>query len=229
MRGPPVALQVGAQFLIVIGDALREGHHQGDRVVGDLPRAVIRHIADRNAQFAETLDVDVVVADAVLHEDAAVLQLVDVLRRATADDRVRVRPLLVGDVLEFLTEFHLEPGADRFGRDRYKPSRQVRPENAHRHDVSPSFDVVAMVPSPPRNDHTRATDRRSCRASTTGSLARCDTSSARPTPPAPGRCSRRSSNSTDALGREAATGTCPDFLFAASRAVYVSGPRAVRL
>jgi hypothetical protein len=104
-------------------DALREGHHQGDRVVGDLPRAVIRHIADRNAQFAETLDVDIVVADAVLDEDSASLQLIDILRRAAADDRVRVRPLLVGDVLEFFAEFHLEPGADCFGCDRYKPVR----------------------------------------------------------------------------------------------------------
>jgi hypothetical protein len=107
----------------VIGDALREGQHQGDRVVGDLPRAVIRHIANRDAQFAEALDVDVVVTDAVFHEDAAIPQLIDVSRGATADDRVRVRPLLVGDVLEFLMEFHLEPWAGRFGRDRYKRSR----------------------------------------------------------------------------------------------------------
>jgi hypothetical protein len=94
MLRAPVALQIRTQFRIVIGDALREGHHQGDRVVSDLPRAVVRHIADRNAQLAETLDVDVVVADAVLHEDAAGLQLVDVWRRAPADDRVRLRPLL---------------------------------------------------------------------------------------------------------------------------------------
>jgi len=121
----------------VIGDALREGHHQSDRVVGDLPRAVIRHIADRNAQFAKTLDIDIVVADAVFDEDSAGLQLIYVLRRATADDRICGRPLLVRDVLEFFVEFHLEPRADRFGRDRYKPGRQVRPENAHRHDSLP--------------------------------------------------------------------------------------------
>src|SRR5580692_4633178 len=127
-------------------------------MIGDLPRAVIRHIADRNAQFAEPLDVDVVIADAVLHEDATGPQLIDVWRRATADNRVRVRPLLVADVLEFFTEFQLEPGADGFSRDRYKPSGQVRPENAHRHDVS-SFDIMAKVPSPPPNDQTRATDR----------------------------------------------------------------------
>ena len=91
-------------------------------MVSDLPSAVIRHIADRNAQFAEALDVDVVVANAVLHEYSAGLQLVDVWRRAPADDRVRLRPLLVADVLEFFTEFQFEPGADQFSRDRYKPS-----------------------------------------------------------------------------------------------------------
>ena len=103
-------------------------------MVGDLPRAVIRHVADRDAQFAEALDIDVVVADAVFYEYAAIPQFFDVLRRATADDRVRIRPLLVGDVLEFLLEFHLEPRAGRFGRDRDKLCRQVRPENAHCHD-----------------------------------------------------------------------------------------------
>ena len=108
VRRAPVAAQVRAQLRIVIGDALGQRHHQGDRVVGDLARAVVRHIADRDAQLAEALDVDIVVADAVLHEDPALAQLVDVLRRAGADDRVRVRPLFVRHVRGAGAEIGLE-------------------------------------------------------------------------------------------------------------------------
>ena len=108
VRGAPVAAQVGVQLSVVIGDALGQRHHQGDRVVGDLARAVVGRIADRDAQLAEALDVDIVVANPVLHEDPALAQLVDVLRRAGADDGVGVGPLFVRHVRGAGAEIGLE-------------------------------------------------------------------------------------------------------------------------
>ena len=64
-------------------------------MVCDLARAVVGRVADGDAQLAEALDIDIVVADPVLHEDPALAQLVDVLGWARADDGVGVGPLFV--------------------------------------------------------------------------------------------------------------------------------------
>ena len=75
----PVRPEVRPQFLVMVGDALGQRHHQADGMVGDLARAVVGRVADRDAQLAEALDVHIVVADPVLHEDPALAQLVEVL------------------------------------------------------------------------------------------------------------------------------------------------------
>ena len=135
--GRQLARRSASQLLVVIGDALSQRHHQGDRVVGDLARAVVRRVADGDPQLAEALDVDIVVADAVLHEDAAFAQLVDVLRRAGADDGVCVGPLVVRHLRGVGAEVGLEARADRVAGDLVVFRRKVGPENAHRHPVVP--------------------------------------------------------------------------------------------
>jgi hypothetical protein len=56
-------------------------------------------------------------------------------------------------------ELQLEPGADRFGCDRYSRAGKFG-QRMRIAMTSPSFEVMAKVPSPPRNDQTRATDRK---------------------------------------------------------------------
>ena len=146
------------QFRVVIGDALGERHHQGDRVVGDLPRAVVRHIADRDAQFAEALDIDVVVADAVLHEDPAgrSLSMYGGGHPPTTASAFAHCSSLTSSNFSRNSNSNPEPTASVATG----PSRAGKFGQRMRIAMtSPSFDVMAKVPSPPRHDQTRATDR----------------------------------------------------------------------
>src|ERR1700744_3334121 len=108
VRWAPVAAKVGTQFSVMVGDAFAQRHHQRDGVVGDLTGAVVGRVANGYAELAETLDIHVVVADAILHEDAAFAQLVDVLRWEIADDGVGVGPLVVGYLGRSGAKVHLE-------------------------------------------------------------------------------------------------------------------------
>ncbi len=61
-------------------------------MVGDLGRAVVGDVADRHAARAPALEVEIVVADALAHDDAAALEGVEVdaerQRRGAVDHRV---------------------------------------------------------------------------------------------------------------------------------------------
>ena len=112
--GAPVADRVGAQALVVEGDALGEGQHQRDGVVRDLARAVVRGVADRDAGIAPGLQVHVVETDRRLHHDAALPYAREVLgRRRDAHDGVALAPLLVGDLVEAAAELCSEAFAQR--------------------------------------------------------------------------------------------------------------------
>ncbi len=124
------------QLLIVIRDALGQRHHQGDRVIGHLARAVVGRVADRDAELAEALDINIVIADTVLHEDTALAQLVDVLRRAGADDGVGIGPLCVRHLGGVGAEIGLEPRPHRLASNLMEFGRKIWPKNAHRHLVS---------------------------------------------------------------------------------------------
>ncbi len=117
-------------------------------MVGDLARAVVGRIADRDTQLAEALDIDIVVADPVLHEDPALAQLVDILRRAGADDGVGVGPLFVRRVRGVGAEIGLEAWADRITGDLVEFGRKVRPENAHCHPVVPRCLLLRRIVPP---------------------------------------------------------------------------------
>jgi hypothetical protein len=92
-------MRVGEQAGVIGDQAARQREHQGDRVVGDLGGAVVRHVAHRDPAAAAGGDVDVVVADAGPHQDPAALEAPDqgaVDRHAVVgDQRIGHAPALV--------------------------------------------------------------------------------------------------------------------------------------
>ena len=75
-RGEAVeaADRVGAQRVVVGGQAALERQHQGDGVIRHLRRAVVRRVAYRDACNTGRLQVDVVVADAAADDNHAARQ-----------------------------------------------------------------------------------------------------------------------------------------------------------
>ena len=100
-RPVPPGKRVGEQASMVGDQSPGKREHQRDRVIGDLGRPVVRHVAHRDAAGRAGVDVDVVVADPGAHQDAAAVQALDQLpvdRHAVVHDhRVGAPPMLVGD------------------------------------------------------------------------------------------------------------------------------------
>ena len=91
------------QHRVVNGGAARKGQHHGNGGVGNLGSAVVRYIAHGDARLACEFQIDVVVAHAVAHDDAAFFQMRDhaaVHRDARHHDAVAVLPRLEVDGVE---------------------------------------------------------------------------------------------------------------------------------
>ena len=122
--GPmPARMGVGEQARVVGDEAAGEPEHQRDRVVGDLGRAVVGHVADRNPALAAGGEVDVVVADAGPDQDPAAREALDqgALERhaEVGDHRLGGAPVLVRDPLggELVVHGDLEVGAEDLALD----------------------------------------------------------------------------------------------------------------
>lgn len=82
-----------ALIRVILGDAARQRQEQSQRVVGDLARAVIGRVADRNSGPGGGLQIDMVEADARPHDHLAALQAIDerLVDERLVPDHQRVR------------------------------------------------------------------------------------------------------------------------------------------
>ena len=102
-RPVPAAMGIGQEPLLVRDQAARQAQQQRDRVIGDLGRAVVRHVAHRDAAGAARREIDLVVADPGPHHDPTTLEPVHdvpVDRHLVIDDqRVGGAPARVRDAI----------------------------------------------------------------------------------------------------------------------------------
>ena len=61
-------------MLMIADDAAPQRQHQADGMIGDFAGAVVRRVADGDARFGCSVEVDMIEADAGAHDDAAALE-----------------------------------------------------------------------------------------------------------------------------------------------------------
>ena len=73
----PAGVEIGLQRVVIGDDAAGQRQHQCDGMIGHIGGAVIRRVADGNAERSACGDIDLVEADAGAHDQAAAIQPLD--------------------------------------------------------------------------------------------------------------------------------------------------------
>ena len=117
-------------------DATCQRQHQTNRMIGNVRRAVIRHVAGNDAALARFLDIDNVVANAHTNDDARVfcpVQHILVARRAAPDHQSIGRfPNVVRDIIQRIRLVYPDFRTVAYNR-LFVFRRAIEPRVGHKH------------------------------------------------------------------------------------------------